>query len=189
VKKKNGHGELAIRYLPLGALKPMKGNAKLHPKEQVAELVGIIRRNGWTNPILADEHGEIIAGHGRLLAAKKLKLAKVPVITLRGLTAAQKLALNVSDNKTTMNSKWDPDKLAEQLGELQGLGELKFSGFSLSEFEALTFKPGEKSGDSDQKQFVPEAWDVLVSCAGELSQRELLDQLTEKGYKCRALVR
>jgi hypothetical protein len=105
------------------------------------------------------------------------------------LTAAQKLALNVSDNKTTMNTSWDPEKLAVQLTELQGLGELKFTGFSLSEFEALTLKPGDRSDDDKSKQFVPEQWDVLVSCAGELSQRELLDQLTGKGYKCRALVR
>jgi ParB-like chromosome segregation protein Spo0J len=180
---------LAVRYLPLKALRPMKGNAKMHPKESVDELVAIIKRHGWTQPILADERGEIIAGHGRLLAAKRLRMAKVPVIVLKGLTAAQKLALNVSDNKTTMNTSWDPEKLAVQLTELQGLGELKFTGFSLSEFEALTLKPGDRSDDDKSKQFVPEQWDVLVSCAGELSQRELLDQLTGKGYKCRALVR
>ncbi len=181
--------QLAIRYQPLKSLRPMKGNAKLHPKEQIDELVAIIKRHGWTQPILADEKGEIIAGHGRLMAAKRMRLAKVPVIVLRGLSKAQKLALNVSDNKTTMNTPFDPAKLAIQLTELQGLGELKFTGFSLSEFEALTLKPGDRSGDDKSKQFVAEQWDVLVNCNGELSQRELLDQLTAKGYKCRALVR
>lgn len=180
---------LAIKYLPLKSLRPMKSNAKLHPKESVDELIAIIKRHGWTQPILADEKGEIIAGHGRLLAAKRMRLGKVPVITLKGLSAAQKLALNVADNKTTMNTAFDPAKLAIQLTELQGLGELKFTGFSLSEFEALTLKPGDRSGDDKSKQFVPEQWDVLVNCNGELSQRELLDQLTTKGYKCRALVR
>lgn len=181
---------LAIRYLPVKSLSPMKGNAKLHPPDHVAELATIIKANGWTTPILADEKGVILAGHGRLKAAKKLKMAKVPVIVLRGLTQAQKIEINLADNKTTANTDNDPLKLAAQLLELKDLGgDLKMAAFSVQEFESLTLTPAEKSTENGHGQFIAEAWDVLVSCAGEGSQRELLDQLTEKGYKCRALVR
>jgi ParB-like chromosome segregation protein Spo0J len=181
---------LAVRYMPIARLSPFKGNAKLHPPEHVAELAAIIKANGWTQPILADEKGVILAGHGRIKAAKKLKMTKVPVIVLRGLTEAQKIQINIADNKTTADSDNDPLKLAEQLMQLKELGgDIKLAAFSVQEFESLTLTPAEKPGENGGGQFIPEAWDVLVSCAGEGSQRELLDQLTEKGYKCRALVR
>ncbi len=90
---------LSVDYRPLSALIPYARNARTHSDRQVAEIAASIREFGWTNPILTDGNNGIIAGHGRLLAARKLGMAAVPVIELAGLSEAQKRALIIADNK------------------------------------------------------------------------------------------
>jgi hypothetical protein len=113
---------LEVRYLPPGALSPYAGNARGHPKSQIDQIVASIRLCGFVSPILIDEDGEIIAGHGRLRAANVLGLEKVPTICLRGLSKAQKKALRLADNKIALNAGWDPDLLKI---ELQSIAELE----------------------------------------------------------------
>ena len=100
--------KLKIVYRPLQELSPYAHNARTHSTEQVAQLVESIKQFGWTNPVLIDEKGEIIAGHGRVMAAEMLKMDSVPVIVLSGLTDEQKKAYRLADNRLPMNAglKW-----------------------------------------------------------------------------------
>ena len=90
---------LAVDYRPVGTLIPFAKNARTHSDEQVAQIAASIREWGWTNPILVDGDNGIIAGHGRLLAARKLGMTEVPVIELAGMSEAQKRAYIIADNK------------------------------------------------------------------------------------------
>src|SRR5258708_38106299 len=105
------HRSLAVAYLPAAALIPFANNARTHSDTQVAQIAASIREFGWTNPILVDGANGIIAGHGRLLAARKLGMGKVPVIELAGLSAAQKRALVIADNKLALNAGWGTEPL------------------------------------------------------------------------------
>ncbi|GAB0731315.1 hypothetical protein DZ11C13_44310 [Escherichia coli] len=110
--------KLKIVYRPLQELSPYAHNARTHSTEQVAQLVESIKQFGWTNPVLIDEKGEIIAGHGRVMAAEMLKMDSVPVIVLSGLTDEQKKAYRLADNRLPMNAGWDEDLLRMELSDL-----------------------------------------------------------------------
>jgi ParB/Sulfiredoxin domain len=109
---------LAVTYRPVGDLLPDPRNARTHPKRQIEQLRASIEAFGFTNPILADPDGRIIAGHGRLQAARAMGLAEVPTITLSGLSETQKRALLIADNKIALNAGWDLEILRKELGEL-----------------------------------------------------------------------
>src|SRR5262245_7591599 len=98
---------LAVTYRAVGDLIPDPRNARTHPKRQIDPLKASIEAFGFANPILADSNGHIIAGHGRLQAARAMELAEVPTITLSGLSEAQKRALRIADNKIALNAGWD----------------------------------------------------------------------------------
>lgn len=100
-------------------------NARTHSEEQIAQIADSMREWGWTNPILVDEAGVIIAGHGRVLAAKKLDWSEAPVMVARGWTEAQKRAYGLADNLLPLNASWDDEKL---FGELRSLKEWGFDG-------------------------------------------------------------
>ena len=108
---KVGGRALAVEYRPAAALIPFAKNARTHSDAQVAQIAASIREFGWTNPILVDGDNGIIAGHGRLLAARKLGMATVPVIELAGLSEAQKRAYVIADNKLALNAGWDDELL------------------------------------------------------------------------------
>src|SRR4051812_1889365 len=115
---------LIVEEIALGQLRPYERNARTHSPAQVEQVAASVREFGWTNPLLIDEDGLIIAGHGRLAAAKLLGLAAVPCIRLLGLSDTQKRALAIADNKLALNAGWDEGLLAAELqtlGELQGL--------------------------------------------------------------------
>lgn len=112
---------LSIRHVPIGNLLASPRNARTHSAAQVEQLARSITEFGWTNPILVDENRTIIAGHGRLQAAKRLGMAECPTITLAGLSDAQKRALTIADNKLALNAGWDamrcsPRSLARSRG-------------------------------------------------------------------------
>ena len=138
--------ELAVEYRPLDSLIGYARNARTHSEAQVAEIAGSIREFGWTNPILVDGDSGVIAGHGRLLAARKLGLTEVPVIELAHLTETQKRAYILADNKLALNAGWDHDLLALELGDLNDSGfDLGLTGFSGDEVADL-LKPAEGDG-------------------------------------------
>jgi len=112
------HHNYETSFVPTDRLKPDKRNARKHPKIQIDQLVASIKTYGWTVPILVDEDDNIIAGHGRLLAAKQLGVAEVPVIVLAGLSNVQKQALRIADNKIALNSSWDMELLRLNLEQI-----------------------------------------------------------------------
>ena len=130
--------DLEVAYRAVSTLIPYARNPRTHSDAQVAEIAASIREFGFTNPILVDGENGIIAGHGRLLAARKLGMKTVPVIELAGMSEAQKRAYIIADNKLALNAGWDNELLGLELGELQGLGfDLALTGFSEEELAGL----------------------------------------------------
>src|SRR5262249_4660644 len=130
----------AVTYHPVATLRPDPRNARTHPKHQIDQIVASIREFGFVNPILADPDGRIIAGHGRLMAAKVLGLAEVPTIHIPGLSEAQKRALRIADNKIALGAGWDIDVLKLELAELGSLDlefNLSVTGFSTGELDVI----------------------------------------------------
>jgi DNA modification methylase len=131
---------LTVVYRPAASLVPDPRNARTHSKRQIAQLVASIDEFGFTNPILADPDGKVIAGHGRLLAAKQKGLADVPVIELAGLRDLQIRALRIADNKIALNAGWDLEILKLELADLS-LPEfdidLSLTGFSSGEIDVI----------------------------------------------------
>lgn len=131
---------LDIEYVEIGKIKPFDKNPRTHTKEQIQQIATSMMKFGWVNPILVDENYEIIAGHGRLLAGQEIGYDKVPVAKLEHLTANEKLALLVADNRIAENAGWDDDKLHEVLEQLNDekfdLSVLGFSNKELEQFRA-----------------------------------------------------
>ena len=119
-------------------LTPYARNSRTHSDAQVAQLAASIREWGWTTPVLVDDAGGIIAGHGRVLAARQLGMATVPVVVAEGWSDAKKRAYVIADNKLAMNAEWDSELLTLELGELGELGfDLELTGFDGEEIKAL----------------------------------------------------
>ena len=127
-----------IEQWPTAKLLPYARNARTHSEEQVAQIAASIKEWGFTTAVLVDESGSIIAGHGRLMAARKLGLTSLPVMVAKDWTDAQKRAYVIADNKLALNAGWDNDLLALELGELGDLGfDLELTGFTDEEIKAL----------------------------------------------------
>jgi DNA modification methylase len=139
---------MRLEHHPLAALRPDPNNARTHPASQIEQICQSMRAFGFTNPILADPELGLIAGHGRLLAARKLGLAQAPVIILPGLTEAQKRALRIADNKIALNAGWDSDLLKIELSAIAGEIDLTSLGFSGGEIDVI-FSSGADDPDDD----------------------------------------
>lgn len=134
--------QLTVTYKRTEDLIPYVNNARTHSDEQVTQIASSIKEFGFNNPILTDGENGVIAGHGRLLAAKKLGLETVPTIELSGLTEAQKKAYILADNKIALNSGWDEEILKLELDDLhlQGI-DLETVGFSDEELQSIITPP------------------------------------------------
>ncbi|MCU1328257.1 MAG: methylase, partial [Bryobacterales bacterium] len=159
---------LKVEYWSLDRLIPYARNARTHSPAQVAEIAGSIRAFGFSNPILVSEGADIIAGHGRLAAARQLALEEAPVIVLRGLTDTQRRQLVLADNRIAANAGWDVEMLGLELTELSALGaDLSMLGFSKKE---LTAALASGAGGLTDENEVPPVSDVVVSAPGEIWQ-------------------
>jgi hypothetical protein len=128
--------ERQIIHHPPDALRPYPRNARTHSKKQIKQIANSIERFGFTNPVLIDDDAMIIAGHGRVLAAKLLGMAKVPTLVLSHLNAADRRAYILADNKLALNAGWDQELLAHELQFLLDDDyDLELTGFSLSEID------------------------------------------------------
>ncbi len=149
--------QLTVTYRPVGDLVPDPRNARTHSKKQIGQIRASIEEFGFTNPILADSEGHLIAGHGRLLAAKAMGLEEVPVITLSGLTDIQKRALRLADNKIALNAGWDVEILKLELSDLATLDvdmDVTLTGFSTGEIDVIL--DGQADPDDEVIPAVPE---------------------------------
>ena len=163
----DGSPPLQIEYRPIGDLIPYARNARTHDEAQVALIAGSIREFGFTNPVLVDGANGIIAGHGRVMAARKLGLAEVPVIELSHLSEAQKRAYVLADNKLGERAGWDLEMLALEVGDLQSLGiDMLDLGFTGREIDDLL------RGDTadPREDEVPPVPEVPVSRLGDVWQ-------------------
>jgi site-specific DNA-methyltransferase (adenine-specific) len=150
---------MEIKEVEVTALIPYAKNSRTHDDAQVAQIAASIKEFGWTNPILIDGDKGIIAGHGRLMAARKLKMDKVPVIELSGMTNAQKKAYVIADNRLALNAGWDNAMLTIELQDLEDEGfDLTLTGFDDAELDALLNPIEETEGltDEDAVPDVPE---------------------------------
>lgn len=143
-----------IEQIAPGALRPWARNARTHSKKQVKQIAESIRTFGFTNPVLIDRENTILAGHGRVEAAKLIGMEQVPCVRLEHMTEEQKRAYVLADNKLALNAGWDEDLLAEELRALLGVEDLGFdigvTGFELGEIDTLvTGLEGEEPGDPE----------------------------------------
>jgi ParB-like chromosome segregation protein Spo0J len=129
---------MAIEWREISTLIPYARNARTHSEAQIAEIAGSIREFGFTNPVLIDPKGGIIAGHGRVLAARQLEMEQIPTICLSGLSETQRRAYIIADNKLALNAGWDEALLRVELGDLRGMAfDLSVIGFGEAEQAAL----------------------------------------------------
>jgi DNA modification methylase len=146
---------MQIEQRLLSDLIPYINNSRKHSDDQVAQIAASIKEFGWTNPILVDGDNGIIAGHGRIMAAKKLGMTEVPVIELAHLSKEQRKALIIADNKLALNSDWDTNLLAIELKDLQDLGfDLNLTGFDGDELANL-LTPDKIDGLTDEDATPP----------------------------------
>ena len=160
---------LHIEYRSIDLLIPYARNAKQHSDAQVAQIAASIREFGWGAPILIDGQNNVIAGHGRLLAARKLGMSEVPVVPMDHLTDTQRRALILADNKIGVNASWENELLGLELAELQEAGfDLGLTGFTPEEWDALI------AGDEDTREGltdedeIPEVPENPISQPGDL---------------------
>lgn len=160
-----------MKYFPsikknVADLIPYARNSRMHSEDQVLQIAASIKEFGFTNPVLIDKENGIIAGHGRVLAAKKLDMKQVPCIVADDWTDAQKKAYVIADNKLALNAGWDNAMLALEFAELQELGfDLSLTGFSDAELAAIN--PFEVTGLTDEDA-VPEAPETPVTVLGDI---------------------
>lgn len=155
-----------VERKPVADLIPYARNARTHSDEQVAQIAASIKEWGWTVPVLIDEHGGLIAGHGRVLAARKLGIEDVPVMVADGWPDAKKRAYILADNKLALNAGWDNELLSAELSELSELlDDVGIIGFDENELAALLVE--KTAGETDPDE-VPEISDAPVSIAGDL---------------------
>jgi hypothetical protein len=147
-----------IEIWPTGRLVPYARNARTHSPEQVAQIAASIAEFGFNAPILVDSCAGIVAGHGRLLAARKLGLAEVPVVVLDHLSETQRRAYVIADNRLAENAGWDEAALAAELRELEREGlDLALVGFSDGELEALLAAEPQPDAAPEAEEEIPEA--------------------------------
>lgn len=162
-----------IEQRPITALRPYSGNARTHSKRQIKQLAESISRFGFTNPVLIADDDTILAGHGRVAAAKLLGITQVPVVRLSHLTSAERRAYVIADNKLALNAGWDQDLLAIELQALIDLDfEVELTGFSLAEVDFVLDAARDRNpkGKDSPADVIPPLPAVPVTRKGEIWQ-------------------
>lgn len=164
-----------IVYKNITDLKPYKKNAKKHPKEQIERIANSIKEFGFTQPVLIDKNNCVVAGHGRILGAKKAGLKKVPTLCLEDLTPDQIKAYRLADNKLN-ESDWDFGLLDEELVELDSVIDMSLFGFEIETEEQEKEKKVEFKVKKQNK--------VIVECISSKQAEDLYNRLILEGYTC-----
>lgn len=170
--------ELNIVYKNIKELKPYKKNAKKHSKEQVEQIANSIKEFGFTQPVIIDKNNCVVAGHGRILGAKKAGLKQVPTVTLEELTEEQIKAYRLVDNKLN-ESEWDYSLLDEELEDLIDDIDMDLFGFDTDmSDEELDEVMKEVKFKTKEKHL------VIVSCKSEKETIKAQKEIEQLGYKC-----
>jgi len=187
MSKKQWPADSVIRR-KISSIIPYARNSRTHSDEQIAQIAASINEWGFTTPILIDESGEVIAGHGRLLAAQRLGLEEVPTMTAAGWSDAQKKAYVIADNKLALNAGWDDEILKIEMQELGDLNfDLTLTGFGIDEMAFLFDEVVEQEKPLPEEQDLQPAFEVAVECSNEAEQETVFNLLSERGHSCRIL--
>ena len=175
---------MEIVYKKINELKPYENNSRTHDESQIKQICESIKEYGWTNPVLIDEKGMIIAGHGRVEAGKKLDIKEVPCIVLSGLTEAQKKAYVIADNKMALNAGWNEELLKLELESLKELDfNLELTGFEEKELNSILEEEKEREDLSDN--YFEKYEVIIIKCIDEMSMQETYEKLVSEGYECK----
>lgn len=149
-----------IEHLHIDALEPYARNARTHSGEQIAQIARSIREFGWTNPVLIDASGTIIAGHGRVLAARMLGIYTVPCLRIEFMDDEQRRAYVLADNQLALKAGWDFSLLREELFDLKDVGfDIELIGFDEGELtDILSGAADEKEGEGNGEEFSLRIW-------------------------------
>ena len=156
-----------IEMVATGDLRPWARTARTHSKKQIRQIAASIREFGFTNSVLIDGAQTIMAGHGRVEAAKLLGMERVPCVQLEDMTPAQKRAYVLADNKLALNAGWDEELLAAELGELSGLDlgfDVEITGFSIAEIDSLVEGRSPEEPGDPADDLLPEVPDGPTCC-------------------------
>lgn len=159
--------DLHIEIIPIQSLRPYSRNSRTHSKKQIRQISESIREFGFTNPILIDRNNMILAGHGRLEAAKLLGMGNVPCVRLENMTETQKRAYVIADNKLALNAGWDFNLLADELKELSLPGldiDIGLTGFSIAEIDGILADADSEEPGNPDEDILPDADPASVRC-------------------------
>lgn len=169
VKKPLGWPAQSVEMRALETLKPRPNNPRTHSADQIEQIAASIKQWGWTVPILVDEAGEIIAGHGRVMAAQTIGITEAPVMVARGWSEAQIRAYVIADNKLATNAGWNDETLRAELKLLEGANfEMALMGFEEAELDELFAKPEKAAGDPKDEEKVPALAKRAVTRPGDV---------------------
>lgn len=171
--------KMNIIYKPIKELKPYKKNAKKHNKEQVEQIANSIKEFGFTQPVIVDKNNCVVAGHGRILGAKKAGLKQVPTVCLEELTEEQIKAYRLVDNKLN-ESEWDYNLLDEELNELwdDGIFDMTLFGFEMEEQQ-------EKEQKKKVEFEIKEKYEVHIICKDEKQMEQVYNDVKGYGQECK----
>lgn len=166
---------------------PYVRNARIHTSEQVTRIAASIKEFGFINPVLIDKNNGIIAGHGRVEAAKKLNMETVPCIFVEHLTEIQKRAYILADNKLALDSGWDEEMLKIELEELSESNfYIDFLNFDIDLNKDAELEISENTTPEKEIAY-KEQYGVIVMCKDEQEQEKIYDELSERGYDCKVV--
>ena len=171
-----------IERRKVDTLTPYARNSRTHSDDQVAQIAASIKEWGFTNPVLIEPDGGIIAGHGRVMAAQRLGLDDVPCVIAEGWTEAQKRSYVIADNKLALNAGWDFDLLQDEVLDLSKQFDISILGFDNQELTRFFDNP---ESLQLKEQSYSEVFNVIVECENEEQQEKVFNKLDEEGYKCR----
>ena len=166
---------------------PYVRNSRTHSEAQVSQIAASIREWGWTMPILCDEEGNVIAGHGRIMAAQKLGIEEAPCMTATGWSEAKRRAYVIADNKLALNSEWDDEMLRIELKDLGDMNfDLELTGFDLDEMAKLFDEAPENEGADLANVEVPEN-QMLLTFENETILQDWFNRAESEGIECKLL--
>lgn len=172
-----------IEYLKIGTLSAYETNSRTHSADQISQIAASIKEFGFTNPVLVDADSTIIAGHGRVEAAKQMGMDEIPCLRLLHLTEAQRKAYVIADNKLALNAGWDDDLLKQEIIALEDLEfDIALLGFDSGEL-AKMFDVIEEAEIKEEKY--NEVFNIIIDCKDEEEQERVFNRLDSEGYKCR----
>lgn len=179
--------KLKIEYKKIDDLIPYINNSRTHSADQVQQIASSIKEFGWTNPLLLDGDNGIIAGHGRLQAARLLGEKEVPTIQLDGLTEMQKKAYIIADNKLALNAGWDNELLGIEIMDLKEFGfDIDLLGFNEEELKEFEFENNAEI--KDENSVINESKNLLmIECVDERELELIFEEMQNRGFQCKIL--